>query len=102
MHALEELLDTKVAGQRLFDWSVSDLTANLRRLLTLLGVDGAKHFASKCFRAGRATRLAQRNVTFGEILQLGEWKGPAALSYLKTDLIDDSLLFGAIVAEDLD
>ena len=84
VHALDELLDTKVAGQRLFDWSVSDLMANLRRLLTLLGVDGTKHFTSKCFRAGRATELAQRNVTLGEILQLREWKGPAALSYLKT------------------
>jgi hypothetical protein len=95
-------LDTKIVGQRLFEWSVSDLLANLRRLLTLLGIQGAKLFTSKCFRAGRATELARCNVTLGEILQLGEWKGPAALSYLKTDLIDDSQLFVAIVEEDLD
>ena len=102
VHAIAHFLDEKVAGQRLFEWSVSDLMANLRHLLTLLGIEGAKHFASKCFLAGRVTELIRCNTTLGEILKLGEWKGVAALSYLKTDLINDSLLFGAIVNEDLD
>ena len=55
------------------------------------------------FRAGHATCLAKEGKSLGRILQAGEWKSAAFLSYVDEDAVDSSEFSNLVLDEsDLD
>ncbi|CAE8612287.1 unnamed protein product [Polarella glacialis] len=72
-------------------------TGRKARYLSMLGVAGASQFTMKCFRAGKATALAQSGAPVHLILQRGEWKSAAVLSYADADAWDRGALLAASI-----
>ena len=75
-------------------YTAATALSELRRLLTLLSCPSASSFGLKAFRMGRATALAREGKPLHVILQSGEWKSAAALSYADEDDLD----FGGVLA----
>ena len=69
-------------------FSERKVAAEITRLLVLLGIEGAKHFTWKSFRAGRATEMAAQGFTLDSILAAGEWRSAAFARYIDTDQAD--------------
>ena len=79
-----------VGGTRLFpEIPTNNFALNiLRRYLRLLKVPQAESATFKCVRAGKATALAMLGYSVPEILNLGEWRGSGALSYIDVAKVD--------------
>ena len=58
------------------------------KLLTALEVEAPELYSLKMFRSGHATTLAAEGKSIGHILQAGEWRSAAFLSYLDEDAVD--------------
>ena len=85
-------------------WSFDSGAAlkRLRRLLTLSQVPSAPSFTFKAFRAGKATALAAAGKSVGTILQAGEWRSAAFLSYVDTDVVDQAQLLDQAMCQSED
>ena len=57
-------------------------------MLTLCATADVAKFTLKAFRAGKATALAASGKSLGTILQAGEWRSSAFMSYVDTDVVD--------------
>ena len=77
------------------------MLSSIRRLLATLGVGSPTDSTLKMFRAGHATALAEEGKSLGHILQAGEWKSSAFLSYIDEDAVD-AAQFLDLVLEDSD
>ena len=62
--------------------------SSVRQLLAALEVDSPEQYTLKMFRSGHATALAAEGKSIGHILQAGEWRSAAFLSYLDEDTVD--------------
>ena len=75
----------------------------LRTLLARIGVANAQVYTLKCYRAGKATALAASGESIGAILQAGEWRSAAFLSYVDEEVVDErQLLEDQLAASDDD
>lgn len=54
----------------------------------MMGVPSAQSATLKVFRASRATNLALQGKPLAHILQAGEWKSAAVLSYASAEALD--------------
>ena len=100
VHSLAPWLATLEEGQSLFSLSKGRVVSEHRRALALLGVPSAPPFTLKAYRAGRATELAAKGVSLGEILRLGEWKSKAVLAYINEDALDTAEFVQAMDSDD--
>ena len=78
----------KVQGERLWTSTSHLMLATLRRVLRTAGADRPEEFTFKAFRAGHATALAEEGKSIGDILNAGEWRSAAFLSYVDEDVVD--------------
>ena len=88
VHRLAPYLRKKRIGEQLWSFNHSQALASLRRLLTLNAAPDVSKFTLKAFRAGKATALAASGKSLGAILQAGEWRSSAFMSYVDTDVVD--------------
>ena len=94
-HSLQHLSP----GSPLFpDLSASQAQRKLRRYLTLLQVPGAHTATLKCFRASKATYMADQGRPIHQILAAGEWRCAAILNYANEDSLDR----GAVLLQSLE
>ena len=75
-------------GTPLLNFTVPQCVNAIKRALTLLGVENARCFSLKAFRAGHATELAKKGTPIGQILKAGEWRSSAFLRYVDEDVVD--------------
>ena len=93
-HRVQTLLATRTPGQPMWPWTTAyDFRMKLRRLLLLLGVEGAATVTLKAFRAGKATALVASGCSLTKVLMAGEWKSLAALRYIDEDMVDAARVF---------
>ena len=71
-------------------WSSTSASffASVRKLLTALEIEAPELYILKMFRSGHAITLAEEGNSIGHILQAGEWRSAAFLSYLDEDAVD--------------
>ena len=87
---LEEFLKNFHPGQRLWNVSARHFQHKVRWLLKNVGKPEGERFSLRSFRASRATCLAKQGKGLRTILELGEWKGKAALQYMNESILDDA------------
>ena len=87
-HRLQDFLQGRPQGARLWTSSSHLLLTTLRRVLGAVKVDRPDEFTFKAFRAGHATALAEEGKSIGDILNAGEWRSAAFLSYIDEDIVD--------------
>ena len=87
-HRLQPFLQGKKPGAKVWKTTARDMLLGVLRVLACLKVANPELFTLKMFRAGHATELAQSGKSIGDILQAGEWRGAAFLSYVDEDLVD--------------
>ena len=100
-HRLGPFLRGKKYKQRLWPSAAPAMLAGIRKLLATLRVDSPNEYTFKMFRAGHATSLASEGKSLGYILNAGEWKSTAVLSYIDEDAVDASQ-FLDLVLDDSD
>ena len=98
-HRLQELLRGKPHGGRIWASSSHLLLATLRKILKALNVDRPEEFTFKAFRAGHATALAEEGKSIGDILNAGEWRSAAFLSYIDEDIVDASQVLEQVLCD---
>ena len=76
-------------GDELWHVSAHEFLKMLRRYLVLLLCKEAERATLKCFRAGKACCLAAAGTDIKIILELGEWRSKAVMSYLSSEAIDE-------------
>ena len=69
----------------------------VRWVLKNIGKPEGERFSLKSFRASRATCLAEQGKGLRTILELGEWKGKAALNYMNEAMLDDAAFLRVII-----
>ena len=100
VHVVEQHLSQYEHEQLVFDIGIHEFMFMLRRGLALLGVPHAHQYTTKCFRAGHANEMAKRGFTLGFIMQMGEWKSRAVLSYIDEEAVEqNTFLSRALDAE---
>ena len=62
----------------------------------MLACDRAEQYSLMAFRAGRATALAAKGVSLGDILRAGEWRSSAFLRYVDEDVVDAAQMLNRI------
>ena len=87
-HRLQPLLSCKGRGTRVWTSTSASFLVSVRKLLTALEIEAPEVYTLKMFRSGHATTLAEEGKTLGHILQAGEWRSAAFLSYLDEDVVD--------------
>ena len=92
VHRLKPFLAQRQPCEPLWSFDSGAALKRLRRLLTLSQVPAAPEYTFKAFRAGKATALAAAGKSVGTILQAGEWRSAAFLSYVDTDVVDQAQL----------
>lgn len=100
--SVEEYIETKLEGERLFSFTAGELLGQLRRLLTLLQVLGAAQFGFKSFRAGKATTMALSGIALPDVMRAGEWSSAACLAYAGSDDCDHGAMFKHAIDNDVD
>ena len=98
VHRTQAWLASRQVAQPLWSFTPDTALKALRRMLTLSGVPVADQFTLKAFRAGKATALAVQGKSLGTILQAGEWRSSAFLSYVDTDTVDQAQLLEQTLA----
>ncbi len=90
VHSVENMLASMGEGEKLFlpSLTASQVRAKLKRYLSLLAQPEAQSVGLKVFRASRATNLALQGQPLQLILQAGEWKSAAILSYASCESLD--------------
>ena len=90
-------------GERLFPLlkPVATLKLVIRSLL-LLSVPAAQHLTWKSIRAGHATHLAASGATLATILEAGEWRSAAFLSYIDSNIADAAEVLRQTLQSELD
>ena len=78
--------------------STEFLTA-VRRVLGAVGMENPEQYTLKMFRAGHASTLAEEGKSVGHILQAGEWKSAAFLSYIDEDAVDAAQIVEHVLSE---
>ena len=92
------LLAVRGRSQPLWNFSSEKALQTLRRFLILTDTPQAASYTLKAFRAGKATALAAEGKSLGQILQAGEWRSSAFLSYVDTDVVDQAQLLDQTLA----
>ena len=101
VHRVAPFLRKKRIGEHLWAFNQGQALASLRRLLALNATPDVAKFTLKAFRAGKATALAASGKSLGAILQAGEWRSSAFMSYVDTDVVDAAqILDQTLVASD--
>ena len=98
-HRLGPFLRGKKYMQQLWPSATHAMLAGIRKLLAALGVDSPNEYTFKMFRAGHATSLASEGKSLGYILNAGEWKSTAVLSYIDEDTVDASQFLELVLAD---
>ena len=98
VHRLQAHLAKRPLAQPVWSFTSASALATLRRMLVLTGTQESTRFTLKAFRAGRATALAAQGKSLGTILQAGEWRSSAFMSYVDTDVVDNSQLLQQTLA----
>ena len=93
------LLASRGRSQPLWSFSIEITLKTLRRFLVLTDIPQATSYTLKAFRAGKATALAAEGKSLGQILQAGEWRSSALLSYVDTDIVDQAQLLDQTLAQ---
>jgi hypothetical protein len=103
VHVVERHLSQYDHELLVFDIGVHEFMSLLRRGLALLGVPHAHQYTTTCFRAGHANEMAKNGFTLEFIMQMGEWKSKAVLSYIDEEAVEQStFLIQALDAESED
>ena len=103
VHVIEKHILDFEQEKLVFDIGLPQFMALLRRGMALLGVPHAHQYTTKCFRAGHANEMAKNSFTLGQIMQMGEWKSRAVLSYIDEDAVEqNTFLSHALDAESED
>ena len=90
VHRTQGHLCGRAQGTKLFTSTPAQMLASLRSILASLHVEHPEEYTLKTFRAGHATVLASEGKSIGTILQAGEWRSAAFLSYVDLDVVDAS------------
>ena len=98
-HRLQDLLHGKPHGARLWASSSHLLLTALRKILKAVNVVHPEEFTFKAFRAGHATALAEEGKSIGDILNAGEWRSAAFLSYIDEDIVDASQVLEQVLCD---
>ena len=98
VHRMQAHLAAKQVAAPLWSFTPASALHTLKRLLVLVKEPQSAAFTLKAFRAGRATQLAAQGKSLGTILQAGEWRSSAFLSYVDTDAVDSSQLLSQTLA----
>ena len=83
-------------GVRIFGQTNHSFLELMRRLLTLLEVEGAVRFTLKGFRAGKASALIASGLSLKQTMEAGEWRTLSVASYLDESVIDASRVLAAL------
>ena len=96
-------LQQLTVGEKVWTFTQGDAKRKLNRYLGLLGVMEAEAFTFKAIRAGRATDMAAKGYTLGEITSAGEWMDSrSALPYVKDDVADAVEILRQMIEMDLE
>ena len=87
-HRMQKFLPTFSDGDRLFDISASAFLRMLKAILEVAGMENVQTLWLKTFRSGHATWLALSGAPLTTILEMGEWKTIAALTYIDSNSVD--------------
>ena len=98
VHRLRAFLASKQVAAPLWSFTPAKALHTLKRMLVLCRAPNHAAFTLKAFRAGRATQLAAQGKSLGAILQAGEWRSSAFLSYIDTDAVDSLQLLDQTLA----
>ena len=98
VHRTQAHIGSVKDSKPLWNYTPDSALKALRRMLTLCNVPLADQFTLKAFRAGKATALAASGKSLGTILQAGEWRSSAFLSYVDTDAVDSAQLLEQTLA----
>ena len=83
-------------GARIFGQTNHSFQELMRRLLTLLEVEGAARFTLRGFRAGKASALIASGLSLKQTMEAGEWRSLSVASYLDESVIDASRVLAAL------
>jgi len=83
-------------GAKIFGHTNHSFVELVRRLLTLLEVEGAARFTLKGFRAGKASALIASGLSLKQTMEAGEWRSLAVASYLDESVIDASRVLAVL------
>ena len=71
------------------------MSETLRNCLTALGVEQAGQYRTQDFRRGHAEDLRASGAPLRAILEAGEWRSPAFMSYLNVELLESEMVLQA-------
>ena len=74
----------------------------LRELLANLGVTNASRYRTHDLRRGHARDLQANGSTLREILNAGDWRSPAFLTYLDVNQLEEDAIMEAHIADSSD
>ena len=100
---LTKFLPAFKPGQRLWpNTTAYAFMKVMRMVLQGTGKPEAQRITLKTFRASKATHLAKEGKGLCYILELGEWKGKAALHYMNEQALDDDAYLRVTVHQSSD
>ena len=95
-----EYVQKQKAGCKLFACFTSSTRLwKLRHRLNDLGVAGALTYRTHDFRRGHARDLQHNGASLREILNAGEWRSPAFLTYLDIEQLEQDFVVEAHLDE---
>ena len=96
VHALGAELAICQHGEPLFAGiTAANALATLRNCLTALGVEQAGQYRTQDFRRGHAEDLRASGAPLKAILEAGEWRSPAFMTYLNVELLESEMVLQA-------
>ena len=87
-HRLQKLLVTRQLRQQIFHRNARQLLDDCRQLLVAAGLHQAALFTLRGFRAGKATAMLAAGKTLPHVMNAGQWRSAAALTYFDEGQID--------------
>ena len=88
-HLAAVVLEGRRPGELLWEVLPREVLAHTRRYMTLLRIRDAERVTLKSYRMGQASSLAAEGASLSVILESGEWRSKAVLSYLPPEKIDE-------------
>ena len=88
-HLAEAVLEGRRPGELLWEVLPREVLTHTRRYMTLLGCRDAERTTLKSYRMGKASSLAAEGASLQMILESGEWRSKAVMSYLPPEKIDE-------------
>ena len=90
-------------GSRMFPLLKPSSTLKIvMRALKLMGTPASDHMTWNAIRAGHATELAANGATLASILEAGEWRSAAFLSYIDANVADCAEVLRTTLQAELD